>query len=533
MRFRVEFMRSATWPRAVALALIAIAMAGCSVESGRFGEQAPLTSQSEVTGSIPSSQSVPAPVGRVESRPLPQVSQVPASPPPQPAAVASPVVAGGGRGMASSTPPPAPYAPPVTPVSYGSAPSPVAYNPQPAAYNPPPAPAPYVPLPPAPVPYDPPSAPPTYSAASYRLTPVPPPAPDVTGSVVARKPASPGQWSWDGGTAITVAPGDTVDSIARRHGVPAAVVMEANHLASAKAIQAGQRLVIPRYIPPLATASAAPVPPAIRTAPPVAVPPPPAPRAAPPLAAMPSPAAPSLTANAATSTVHVVAPGDTLAKIAHQYGKSVTEIARANNILSYGKLSVGDRVVIPGARVSNAKPEPEHVAATPAPPAPKVVANTAPTGPTQSASMVTPAAEKPANDTAAKAAPDTTPGFRWPARGRVIAGFGPKPNGQQNDGIDVAVPPNTPIKAAEDGVVAYSGNELKGYGNLVLVRHSNGYVTAYAHASELLVKRGDSIKRGQVIAKSGQSGEVGSPQLHFEIRKGSSPVDPLQFLNGA
>jgi murein DD-endopeptidase MepM/ murein hydrolase activator NlpD len=125
------------------------------------------------------------------------------------------------------------------------------------------------------------------------------------------------------------------------------------------------------------------------------------------------------------------------------------------------------------------------------------------------------------------------PTFRWPVRGKVITTYGSKTNGKSNDGINLAVPEGTPVKAAEDGVVAYSGNELKGYGNLVLVRHSNGYVTAYAHASELLVKRGDTIKRGQIIAKSGQSGEVGSPQLHFEIRKGSSPVDPLQFLNGA
>ena len=125
------------------------------------------------------------------------------------------------------------------------------------------------------------------------------------------------------------------------------------------------------------------------------------------------------------------------------------------------------------------------------------------------------------------------PTFRWPVRGKVITSYGAKTNGKSNDGINLAVPEGTPVKAAEDGVVAYSGNELKGYGNLVLVRHSNGYVTAYAHASELLVKRGDTIKRGQIIAKSGQSGEVGSPQLHFEIRKGSSPVDPLQFLNGA
>jgi murein DD-endopeptidase MepM/ murein hydrolase activator NlpD len=106
----------------------------------------------------------------------------------------------------------------------------------------------------------------------------------------------------------------------------------------------------------------------------------------------------------------------------------------------------------------------------------------------------------------------------------VISGF-PK-----NDGLDLAVPEGTAVHAAEDGVVAYAGNELKGYGNLILIRHSNGYVTAYAHASELMVKRNDSVRRGQVIAKSGQSGSVSSPQLHFEIRKGSTPVDPMQFL---
>ncbi|XUJ34221.1 M23 family metallopeptidase [Bradyrhizobium japonicum] len=91
----------------------------------------------------------------------------------------------------------------------------------------------------------------------------------------------------------------------------------------------------------------------------------------------------------------------------------------------------------------------------------------------------------------------------------------------------------TPVKAAEDGVVAYSGNELKGYGNLVLVRHSNGYVTAYAHASELMVKRGRYHQARSGHCQVGSIREVASPQLHFEIRKGSSPVDPLQFLNGA
>ena len=125
------------------------------------------------------------------------------------------------------------------------------------------------------------------------------------------------------------------------------------------------------------------------------------------------------------------------------------------------------------------------------------------------------------------------PTFYWPVRGKVITSYGAKTNGMANEGINLSVPEGTPVRAAEDGVVGYSGNDVKSYGNLVLIRHSNGYVTAYAHASEVLVKRGDVIKRGQIIAKSGQSGEVESPQLHFEIRKGASPVNPLQFLNGA
>jgi murein DD-endopeptidase MepM/ murein hydrolase activator NlpD len=157
--------------------------------------------------------------------------------------------------------------------------------------------------------------------------------------------------------------------------------------------------------------------------------------------------------------------------------------------------------------------------------------------PSQSARLAqaTTKVDEPSMEAPGKVADATgaLPTFRWPVRGKVITSYGAKTNGKVNDGINLAVPEGTPVKAAEDGVVAYSGNELKGYGNLVLIRHANGYVTAYAHASELLVKRGDTIKRGQVIAKSGQSGEVGSPQLHFEIRKGSNPVDPLQFLNGA
>ena len=98
--------------------------------------------------------------------------------------------------------------------------------------------------------------------------------------------------------------------------------------------------------------------------------------------------------------------------------------------------------------------------------------------------------------------------------------------------MNFAVPEGTAVRAAEDGVVAYAGNELKGYGNLVLIKHADGYVTAYANNSELTVKRGDTVRRGQIVAKAGQTGNVSSPQLHFEIRKGSTAVDPSRYVAG-
>jgi murein DD-endopeptidase MepM/ murein hydrolase activator NlpD len=167
-------------------------------------------------------------------------------------------------------------------------------------------------------------------------------------------------------------------------------------------------------------------------------------------------------------------------------------------------------------KIAQAKPAPQVAQKEPAP----------------TANIVAPAADplpEPAQ-TGTTGGPNTS--FRWPVKGKVIQAFGPKQGGGQNDGINVAVPEGTPIKAAEDGVVAYAGSELKGYGNLVLVRHSNGFVTAYAHASELAVKKGETVKRGQVIGKAGQTGNVASPQLHFEVRKGATPVDPSQYLAG-
>jgi murein DD-endopeptidase MepM/ murein hydrolase activator NlpD len=246
-------------------------------------------------------------------------------------------------------------------------------------------------------------------------------------------------------------------------------------------------------------------------------------------------AAATRTTSASESATHTVVAGETMIGIAKRYNVPLKELAKVNRIEPHAQVKMGDRLVIPGRTAST---KPPALAAKPAPaptqPQSKVAAvpatKVASTEPQHTARAVSPTAD--VEDTA-KASTSGSPSFRWPVRGRIIVGFGPKPNGQQNDGINLSVPEGTPIKAAEDGVVAYAGNELKGYGNLVLIRHPNGFVTAYAHASELLVKRGDTIKRGQIIAKAGQTGTVSSPQVHFEIRKGSSPVDPTQYLNGA
>lgn len=120
--------------------------------------------------------------------------------------------------------------------------------------------------------------------------------------------------------------------------------------------------------------------------------------------------------------------------------------------------------------------------------------------------------------------------FAWPVHGRILSGFGVKEGGLHNDGINIAAKQGATVVAADDGVVVYAGNEIRGFGNLVLVKHANGWMTAYAHNAELLVKRGEPVKRGQAISKAGATGGVSSPQLHFEVRRGSRAVDPSKYL---
>jgi murein DD-endopeptidase MepM/ murein hydrolase activator NlpD len=134
----------------------------------------------------------------------------------------------------------------------------------------------------------------------------------------------------------------------------------------------------------------------------------------------------------------------------------------------------------------------------------------------------------------ARAAPPGMPAasaqFVWPVRGRIIAGFGASAEGTHNEGINIAAPRGAPVEAAASGVVVYAGNELPGYGNLILIRHADGWISAYAHLDAMLVKPREKVARGAVIGRVGATGSVGAPQLHFELRRADRAVDPLKYL---
>jgi murein DD-endopeptidase MepM/ murein hydrolase activator NlpD len=359
----------------------------------------------------------------------------------------------------------------------------------------------------------------SYRAPAYKQPPAAVPQPEVAGV-----PAVPA------GSAVTVGPGMTLYSIARANNISVSQLAAANGIQPPYSVRTGQRLTIPGG--GAATASATDTFSEPDTTP-IVEPKPGTPAAA---QLKPFKQGPSVTDNGSGET-HTVASGETLFSLGRKFGVSPFSIADANGLPNNAQLAVGQRVRIPAggstARAAAPAPEAETVAsAEETAPAPKTTADsTVPAPPSPKVAADENVAD--GQQVAEQAPIAGAPGMRWPVRGKIISGFGPKANGLKNEGINIAVPEGTSIRAAESGVVAYAGNELKGYGNLILIRHDNGFVTAYAHAKELFVKRGDTVKRGDVIAKAGQTGSVSSPQLHFEVRKGATALDPMKFLSSS
>ena len=215
---------------------------------------------------------------------------------------------------------------------------------------------------------------------------------------------------------------------------------------------------------------------------------------------------------------HEVVAGDTIHGISRSYGVAARSLVTLNRIPPPYTITVGQRLKLP-ASVPVAS-VPDRTTATRAAPGRPPVPGKKPRPSTASRPFAVP-----------KPPPRSVGRFAWPLRGPVLSRFGPKPGGQHNDGINIAAAQGAPVRAAENGVVAYVGNELRGFGKLLLLRHAEGWMTAYAHNNALLVRLGETVKRGQLIARAGSSGNVDRPQLHFEIRRGTSAVDPHRYLS--
>jgi murein DD-endopeptidase MepM/ murein hydrolase activator NlpD len=227
--------------------------------------------------------------------------------------------------------------------------------------------------------------------------------------------------------------------------------------------------------------------------------------------------------------------GDSVSKIAQRYRVAEEDVLAMNDLNDRDSLEAGRALKVP-AYGGGYRPRASSS---------KTVVRTSSTAPAVAPSSVPVPVARPAVDYAwntpkatpiALRQPEVTQGsygslkFLWPLQGQVISSYGARQNGERNDGINIIATEGTAIRAAAAGTVSYAGNELKGYGNLVLIKHADGYVTAYAHASRITVERGQWVNQGQVIAYTGQTGDVARPQLHFEIRRGIQPVNPASYL---
>ena len=285
---------------------------------------------------------------------------------------------------------------------------------------------------------------------------------------------------------VQAAPGDTVYAIARRYGVAVRELIEVNQLLPPYTLTIGRALRLP---PP---------------------------------------------------ADHVVRQGDTIYSISRRYQVDMSALVRLNRLLPPYQIRAGKVLRIPGrtgvrtvqpiATTTSAPPGSSSGVGAPPLPQPRPVAGqlVSPSKPRVAKSQPT----KPRSVRLASPPARSGRKFLWPVRGRMISGFGPRKGGLHNDGINIAAPRGTTILAAENGIVAYAGDELRAFGNLLLIKHQGGWTTAYAHASRLLVERGQTVKRGQAIATIGSTGSVDRPQLHFELRRGARAINPRGRLDG-
>ncbi len=336
------------------------------------------------------------------------------------------------------------------------------------------------------------SIPKTSSASpTFRPVATTPSASAASSTVAAVEGKTVRGWTTVGGTRISAKSGDSVASLSRRYGVPQYVLADINGLDANASLQPGQSLIVPTYVHGNGRAQAA----ATQTLPPQG----------------PAPSA--------TGSIPTAAAG-ALAALPKAKPAAV-RLASVSNTAS-------DAVKV---NKPSGKPAEKLTASAPGTPSPKVELNSTQIEPVRVIGTQKQEPDVAPTKVAAVSSSDPDEGrFRWPVRGRIISDFGVKPGGTRNDGINLAVPEGAEVKAADDGVVIYSGNELKGYGNLVLVRHSDGWVSAYAHNSKLSVSRGDNVRRGDTIGLAGTTGSVSQPQVHFELRKGNKPIDPLRYL---
>ena len=247
-----------------------------------------------------------------------------------------------------------------------------------------------------------------------------------------------------------------------------------------------------------------------------------------------APAASTLPGGAAFT--HTIASGESLYTIARRYEVTTQALVQANNLSSPDKIVVGQKVIIPGRAdlLATKAPTTQVASATPmaAPQqtlpqaAPNTLQAAAPAATPVQAAPVQAAPAQVASIPAAEPAMSGSDKFRWPVSGRVLVDFA----SSKGTGINIEVPEGSAVKAAENGTVIYVGSGVEGYGNLVLIRHPNGYVSAYAHLQSMNVAKGAVVGRGDTIGAAGMTGSVTKPQLHFELRKGATPVDPVPLL---